>query len=89
MGFFPPWLFRRKASPTDGKHKKQAEISRDFSAFFDSEVFRNFVDAFRAFSVCRQIRTDETVEMFIKMWYNKIKKRGELNEEKVYLANET
>ena len=27
--------------------------------FFNSEVFRNFVDAFRAFSVCRQIRTGE------------------------------
>ena len=27
--------------------------------FFDSEVFRNFVDAFRAFRVCRQIRTGE------------------------------
>ena len=27
--------------------------------FFDSKVFRNFVDAFRAFSVCRQIRTSE------------------------------
>ena len=25
--------------------------------FFDSEVFRNFADAFRAFRVCRQIRT--------------------------------
>ena len=24
---------------------------------FDSKVFRNFVDAFRAFGVCRQIRT--------------------------------
>ena len=31
----------------------------------------------------------EAVEMFTKLWYNKIKKRGELNEEKVYLANET
>ena len=41
---------------------RKAEISRDFSAFFDSEVFRNFVDAFRAFRVCRQIRTSETVE---------------------------
>ena len=30
--------------------------SRNFT-FFDSEVFRNFVDAFRAFRVCRQIRT--------------------------------
>ena len=26
---------------------------------FGSEVFRNFVDAFRTFSVCRQIRTGE------------------------------
>ena len=36
--------------------------------FSDSEVFRNFVDAFRAFSVCRQIRTGETVEMFTNLW---------------------
>lgn len=28
---------------------EKAEISRDFSAFFDSKVFRNFVDAFRGF----------------------------------------
>ena len=33
-----------------------------FSTFFDSKVFRNFIDAFRAFRVCRQIRTGETVE---------------------------
>ena len=32
-------------------------VQRDFSVFFDSKVFRNFVDAFRAFQVCRQIRT--------------------------------
>ena len=43
---------------------RKAEISRDFSAFFDTEVFQNFVDAFprRAplgapFRVPRQIRT--------------------------------
>lgn len=70
------------------KNEKSGDFER-FLRFFDSKVFQNFVDAFRAFSVCRQIRTSETVEMFIKMWYNKIKKRGELNEEKVYLANET
>ena len=28
------------------KARQTAEISRDFSAFFDSGVFRNFVDAF-------------------------------------------
>ena len=33
---------------------------------FDSKVFRIFVCAFR---VCRQIRTDETVEMFTMLWY--------------------
>jgi len=38
---------------------RKVEISRDFSAFFDSEVFRNFVDAFRAFRVCGQNRTGE------------------------------
>lgn len=41
-----------------GKTRKR-EISRDFSAFFNAEVFRNFVDAFRAFRLCRQIRTGE------------------------------
>ena len=30
--------------------------------FFDSEVFRNFVDAFPAFRVCRQIRTSEMLK---------------------------
>ena len=29
--------------------------------FFDSEVFRNFADAFRAFRVPRQIRTNESL----------------------------
>ena len=32
--------------------------SRNFT-FFNSKVFRNFVDAFRAFRVCIQIRTGE------------------------------
>ena len=31
------------------QYTRKAEISRDFFVFFDSEVFRNFVDAFRAF----------------------------------------
>ena len=39
------------------------------TSLFDSKVFRNFVDAFRAFRVCRQIRTGETVEMFTRLWY--------------------
>ena len=43
-------------------------------AFFDSEVFRNFVDAFWAFRVCRQIRTGEMLEMFTKLWYNDVRK---------------
>ena len=42
------------------ENKRKTEISRDFSVFFDSEVFRNFVDAFRGFSVCGWIRTHET-----------------------------
>ena len=42
---------------SDREKTRKAEISRDFSAFFDSKVFQNFVDAFRAFRVCRQIRT--------------------------------
>ena len=42
---------------------------------YDSEVFRNFVDAFRAFSVCRQIRTGETLEIFTNLWYNKEKSK--------------
>ena len=29
------------------------------TSLFDSKVFQNFVDAFRAFSLCRQIRTGE------------------------------
>ena len=49
--------------------------SRNFT-FFDSEVFQNFVDAFRAFRVSRQIRTGETVEMFTKLWYNGVKSKG-------------
>ena len=32
------------------------------SAFFDSEFFRNFADAFRAFRFCRQILTGETAK---------------------------
>ena len=36
-----------------------AQTELDRSLGFDSEVFRNFVDAFRAFRVCRQIRTSE------------------------------
>ena len=43
--------------------------SRNFT-FSDSEVFRNFVDAFR---VCRQIRTGKTLEIFAKLWYNRKK----------------
>ena len=31
---------------------RKTEISRDFSVFFDSKVFQNFVDAFREFRVC-------------------------------------
>ena len=54
------------------------EVSISLKAF-DSEVFRNFVDAFLAFSVCRQIRTGETVEMFAKLWYNIVKKGGEID----------
>ena len=42
------------------ENKRKTEISRDFSVFFDSEVFWNFVDAFRGFSVCGWIRTHET-----------------------------
>ncbi len=42
--------------------------------FFIYKVFQNFVDAFRAFRVCRQIRTGETVEMFTKLWYNDVRK---------------
>ena len=41
-----------------GKTRKR-EISRDFSRFFDSEVFRNFVDAFRGFLTRSRIRTGE------------------------------
>ena len=48
------------------------EVSISLKAF-DSEVFRNFVDAFRAFRVSRQIRTSEIVEMFTKLWYTRIK----------------
>ena len=36
------------------------EVSISLKAF-DSEVFQNFVDAFRAFRVCRQIRTGESL----------------------------
>ena len=50
---------------------------------YDSEVFRNFVDAFprgallnASFRGFRQIRTGETVEMFTMLWYNGKKKGG-------------
>ena len=56
---------------------------------FDSEAFRNFVDAFRAFRVCRQIRAGETVEMFTKLWYNKEKKGGENMDKKMQIAINT
>ena len=46
---------------------------------FDSEVFRNFADAFRAFRVCRQIRTGEMLEKFTIPWYNIVKKGGEID----------
>ena len=42
------------------------------AVWFGCEV-RNFVDAFRAFRGCRQIRTCEKVEMFTKLWYNRCK----------------
>ena len=58
-GLFPAVAFPQKSESNGWQAQKQAEISRDFSAFFDSKVFRNFVDAFRAFRVCRQIRTSE------------------------------
>ena len=58
-GLFPAVAFPQKSESNGRQVQKQAEISRDFSAFFDSEVFQNFVDAFRAFRVCRQIRTGE------------------------------
>lgn len=34
-----------------------AQTELDRSLGFDSEVFRNIIDAFQAFWVCRQIRT--------------------------------
>ena len=41
-----------------GREKtRKREISRDFSRFFDSEVFQNFVDAFRGFLTRSRIRT--------------------------------
>ena len=40
------------------------------ASFFNSKFFQNFVDVFRAFRACRQIRTGKTVEMFTKLWYN-------------------
>ena len=36
--------------------------------------------ALRGFRVCSQIRTDETVEMFTKLWYNVSKKGDDLYE---------
>ena len=56
------------------------EVSISLKTFFDSEVFQNFIDAFRAFSVCSRIRTGETVEMFTNLWYNKAKKGDDLYE---------
>ena len=55
---------------------------------FDSKVFRNFVDAFRALQVCRQVRTGETVEMFTKLWYNIIIAliKGDLANEKIVIT---
>ena len=41
-----------------GKTRKR-EISRDFPRFFDSNIFRIFIDAFRGFPVCSRIRTGE------------------------------
>ena len=43
---------------TSYKPQACASYSRSECFIFDSEVFRNFVDAFRAFWVCRQIRID-------------------------------
>ena len=43
----------------DHENKRKTEISRDFSAFFDFEVFRIWIDAFRAFRVCSRIRAGE------------------------------
>ena len=37
------------------------------ASFFNTKVFQNFVDAFRAFRVCRQIRNGETIDMFTKL----------------------
>ena len=41
-----------------GKTRKR-EISRDFSRFFDSIIFRVFIDAFRGFLTRSRIRTGE------------------------------
>ena len=41
-----------------GKTKKR-EISRDFFRFFDSEVFRSFIDPFCPFRCCVRTRTHE------------------------------
>ena len=38
-----------------------AQTELDRSLGFVSKVFQNFVDAFRAFRVCRQIRTGESL----------------------------
>ena len=38
----------------------------------DSEVFRNFVDAFRAFRVCRQIRTTESLPPVVSIACGKL-----------------
>ena len=54
-----------------------AQTELDRSLGFDSEVFRNFVDAFWAFRVCSRIRTGETVDMLTKVWYNHIIKYKE------------
>ena len=41
-----------KKQPCYTMQNRKTEISRDFSVFFDSKVFQNFVDAFREFRVC-------------------------------------
>ena len=50
--------------------RKRNEIVCTFSA---SKVFQNFVDTFRLFRVCRQIRTGETVEIFTTLRLLKMK----------------
>ena len=52
---------------SDREKKRKAEISRDFSAFFDSNFFRISIDPFPIFFRVEGFELPKTVEMFTKL----------------------